>query len=103
MKTKLTGSLAIALTLTMLGYMSLSLKSANAQGAGKISTPAKSEPVKTAAAQAVVAPDGAAKALAPDGAGKTFVAPPVEAVVPDAVVAKAKKGGCCSGKDEAAK
>jgi hypothetical protein len=96
MKNKLTGGLTIALTFTMLGYMSLSLRSANAQGAGKIATPAKSMPVKSASEQSM-APTGAGKVLAPVGAGVVAPVPQavVAPVVAEEVVAEAKKGGCC--------
>jgi len=84
MKTKLTGSLAIALTLTMLGYMSLSIKSANAQE--KTSVPAKSLPAKSAA----TVQEGAGISQAPTGAGKTTM---LNIQEPEAVKVK---GGCCS-------
>ncbi|HOW89632.1 MAG TPA: hypothetical protein PL037_05065 [Elusimicrobiales bacterium] len=93
MKTKLTGSLAVALTISMIGYMSISLRSANAQaGAEKTSVPAKSMPMNSPSAQ----PAGAGKAsLAPVGSGATGlqnVEVPPEAVE---VIEKAE-GGCCS-------
>ena len=89
MKTKLTGSLAVVLTLTMIGYMSVSLKSANAQS-GKTSTPAKSEPAKNPTSQVTGA--GAAS-LAPAGSGASTlqnVTTPVEA---EEIV---EESGCCS-------
>ncbi len=99
MRNKMSGVLVLAVALAMSGYMSLSLGSANAQsGAAKIATPAKSTPAKSAIGQSMA--PGAGKVEAPSGAGVVAPVPQavqaVAEVVPEEVVEKAKKGGCCS-------
>ncbi len=95
MKNKMSGSIAFVLAFAVLGYVSLSVGNANAQGAGKLSTPAKSAPMKSASEQSMAS--GAGKVLAPVGAGVVAQVPQeVVPVVPEEVAAEVKKGGCCS-------